>query len=41
MAIWWTGPSRQYEDTVDGFFLRVAFVGAVFLLALLIAYLTQ
>ena len=41
MASWWTGPSRHYEDSVDGFFLRVAFVGGIFLLALLIAYLAQ
>jgi|SoimicMinimDraft_5_1059733.scaffolds.fasta_scaffold516524_1 hypothetical protein len=41
MASWWTGPSRDYEDTVESFFLRVAFVGAIFLLALLMAYLAQ
>ena len=34
----WSGPPSYYEDSVDSFLLRVAFVGAIFLLALLIAY---
>jgi hypothetical protein len=42
MASWWPGPPRgHYEDTVDSFLLRVAFVGAIFLLAMLIAYLAH
>jgi hypothetical protein len=38
MASWRPGPPRHYEDTVDSFLLKVGFVGAIFLLALLIAY---
>jgi hypothetical protein len=41
MASWWPGPPRHYEDSLDSFLLRVAFVAAIFLLALLIAYLAQ
>jgi hypothetical protein len=41
MASWWPGPPRHYEDTVDSFLLRVAFVGTIFALALLISYLAQ
>jgi hypothetical protein len=41
MASWWPVPPRHYEDSVDSFLLRVAFVAAIFVLALLIAYLAQ
>jgi hypothetical protein len=41
MASWWPGPPRHYEETVDSFLLKVAFVGGIFVLALLIAYLAH
>jgi hypothetical protein len=41
MASWWRGPPRHYEDSVDSFLLWVAFVAAIFVLALLRAYLAQ
>jgi hypothetical protein len=38
MPSWWSGPPRPYEDSVDSFLLRVAFVAAILVLALLISY---
>jgi hypothetical protein len=39
MAGRWPGPPRHYEDSVDSFLLRLAFVAGIFVLALLISYL--
>ena len=46
MPSWWSGHAYSlvkaaHEDSVDSFSLKVALVGAMFLLALLIAYLAH